>query len=163
MPMLEPKFAKRFINIDKAMQAGFELYFNLHFTDEFSFLSDLAYTYGQNQVFDEPLPQVVPLTGHLSLNYDKGRYWFNLKSRLVAEQDRIAESFGETVSPGFATFDLSAGIKPFKNFSLGAAVLNLFDNAYYEHLNFSYNNSDLLSGRIYEPGRNFTLYINYSF
>lgn len=163
MPMLEPKFAKRFINIEQAMQTGFELYFNVHFTEEFSFLSDLSYTYGQNQELDEPLPQIVPLTGHLSLNYDKGKYWFNLKSRLVAEQDRIAESFGETVSPGFVTFDLSAGIKPFPNFSVGAAVLNLFDTAYYEHLNFSYNNSDLLSGRIYEPGRNFTLYVNYNF
>ena len=163
MPMLEPKFAKRFINIDEALQTGFELFFNVHFTDELSFLSDLAYTYGQNRNLDEPLPQIMPLTAHLSLNYDKGKYWFNVKSRLVAEQDRIAESFGETVSPGFVTFDLSAGIKPFEHFSVGAAVLNLFDTAYYEHLNFSYLNSDVLSGRIYEPGRNFTLYINYNF
>jgi iron complex outermembrane receptor protein len=163
MPMLEPKFAKRFINVDKANQAGFELYFNVHFTESLSFLSDLAYTYGQNQELDEPLPQIVPLTGHLSLNYDKDNYWINLKSRLVAEQNRISTSFGETVTPGFATFDLSAGLKPFKGFSVGAAVLNIFDTDYYEHLNFSYRNSDLLNGRIYEPGRNFTLYVTYSF
>ena len=163
MPMLEPKFAKRFINVDKAMQTGFELYFNVNFTEEFSFLSDLAYTYGQNHELDEPLPQIVPLTGHLSLNYDKKNYWFNFKSRWVAEQNRISESFRETVTPGFVTFDLSAGVKPFKGFSVGAAVLNIFDTAYYEHLNFSYRNSDLLGGRIYEPGRNFTLYINYNF
>jgi iron complex outermembrane receptor protein len=67
------------------------------------------------------------------------------------------------VTPGFATFDLSAGLKPFKGFSVGAAVLNIFDTDYYEHLNFSYRNSDLLNGRIYEPGRNFTLYVTYSF
>ena len=163
MPMLEPTFAKRFINVDKANQAGFELYFNVHFTEAFSFLSDLAYTYGQNQELDEPLPQIVPLTGHLSLNYDRDNYWINLKSRLVAEQNRISTSFGETVTPGFAAFDLSAGVKPFKGFSVGAAVLNIFDTDYYEHLNFSYRNSDLLSGRIYEPGRNFTLYLTYSF
>lgn len=163
MPNQEPIYAKRFINVDEAFQTGFELYFNVNFTEEFSFLSDLAYTYGQNQVLDEPLPQIVPLTGHLSLNYDKQKYWFNLKSRLVAEQDRIAESFGETVTPGFTTVDFSAGVKPFKGFSIRAAVLNIFDTAYYEHLNFSYRNSNLMSGRIYEPGRNFTLYINYTF
>ncbi len=81
----------------------------------------------------------------------------------MAEQNKISTSFGETVTPGFTTFDLSAGVKPFKGFSVGAAVLNIFDTDYYEHLNFSYRNSDLLSGRIYEPGRNFTLYITYSF
>ena len=81
----------------------------------------------------------------------------------MAVQDRFADSFGETVTPGFVTFDLSAGVKPFDNFSIGVAVLNMFDTAYYEHLNFTYRNADLLNGRIYEPGRNFTLYINYNF
>ncbi|MEN8125239.1 MAG: TonB-dependent receptor [Bacteroidota bacterium] len=163
MPTVEPIYAKRFINIDKAIQTGFEMFFNYHITSEFSFLSDLSYTYGQNKDFDEPLPQVTPLTAHLSLNYDKEKYWFNLKSRLVAEQDRISETFKEKQTPGFALFDFSAGFKPIKGFTVGAAVLNIFDTAYYEHLNFSYKNSDLLSGRIYEPGRNFTIYLNYSF
>jgi iron complex outermembrane receptor protein len=99
----------------------------------------------------------------LGLRYDGSSYWLNLRSRLVAEQDRISETFGEVPTPGFATFDLSAGYTPWPGFAIGGAVLNLFDTAYYEHLNFSYRNSDLLEGRIYEPGRNFTVYINYSF
>ncbi|NOQ91844.1 MAG: TonB-dependent receptor [Flavobacteriaceae bacterium] len=163
MPTVEPVFAKRFINIDKAMQTGFEVYFNYHITSSLSFLSDLAYTYGENKDFDEPLPQITPLTAHLGLNYDKEKYWFNLKSRLVDNQDRISKTFKETETPGFATFDFSAGVKPMKGLTVGAAVLNIFDKAYYEHLNFSYKNSDIMSGRIYEPGRNFTLYLNYSF
>jgi len=163
MPMLEPKFTKRFINVEDAMQTGFEFYFNYHFTPELSFLSDLSYTYGQNKELDEPLPQLMPLTAHLSLNYDKEKYWFNVKSRMVAEQDRIALSFGETVTPGYTTLDLSAGFRPFEKFSVGGSVLNIFDKAFYEHLNFSYSNSDLSEGRIYEPGRNFTIYINYTF
>lgn len=163
MPMQEPRFAKRFVNVDNAMQTGFEFYFNYRFTEALSFLSDIAYTYGQNKDLDEPLPQIVPLTGHLSLNFEKQKYWVNLKSRLVAEQDRIAESFGETVTPGFATLDVSGGYKPFTDFTIGAAILNVFDTAYYEHLNFAYRNSNTNAGRIYEPGRNFTIYINYSF
>ena len=95
--------------------------------------------------------------------YDKEKYWFNLKSRLVDEQTRVAESFREVETSGFTTFDFSAGFKPLKGFTVGAAVLNIFDKAYYEHLNFSFKNSNLLSGRIYEPGRNFTIYLNYNF
>ena len=163
IPMLEPQFAKRFINVDNAMQAGFEIFFNYNFNSDFSFNSDISYTYGQNKDFDEPLPQINPLTAHLSLKYEKEKYWVNLRSRLVDEQTRIAESFKEEETPGFTTFDVSAGFKPFKGFTVGGAILNIFDKAYYEHLNYSYINSDLLSGRILEPGRNLTLYLNYSF
>lgn len=163
MPTVPPVFAKRFVNIDKAYQTGFELYFNYNITKNLKFLSDLSYTYGENTDFDEPLPQITPLTAHLTLNYDKEKYWFNLNSRLVDNQDRIATSFGEEQTPGFATFDFSAGYKISNGFTIGGAVLNIFDKAYYEHLNFSYQNSNLLSGRIFEPGRNFTIYINYNF
>lgn len=163
MPTVPPVYAKRFINIDKAMQTGFEFYFNYNFTNSFSFLSDVSYTYGQNKDFDEPLPQVTPLTAHLGLKYEKEKYWFNFKSRLVDSQERISETFRENETPGFATFDISAGVKPFKGMTVGAAVLNIFDKAYYEHLNFSYINSNIMSGRILEPGRNFTIYLNYSF
>lgn len=163
MPTVPPIYAKRYINVDKAIQTGFEAYFNYHITSNLSLLSDISYTYGQNKDFDEPLPQITPLTAHLSLNFEKEKYWLNFKSRFVNEQDRIAESFREEVTPGFATFDISGGFKPINGLTVGAAVLNIFDAAYYEHLNFTYKNSNLLSGRIYEPGRNFTIYLNYNF
>lgn len=163
MPTVPPIYAKRFINIDNAMQTGFEFYLNYNITNSLSFLSDVSYTYGQNKDFDEPLPQVTPLTAHLSLKYEKEKYWINFKSRLVDSQDRISETFNETETPGFATFDISGGVKPFKGMTVGAAVLNIFDKGYYEHLNFSYKNSNIMSGRILEPGRNFTIYLNYSF
>ncbi|MDZ7615172.1 MAG: TonB-dependent receptor [Flavobacteriaceae bacterium] len=163
MPTMEPKFAKRFINLDKAYQTGFEAFFNYYLTAQLILETDISYTYGQNEDFDEPLPQVTPLTGHIGIKYDQKKYWVNLKSRLVDSQDRVAVSFGEEETPGFATFDISAGFVPFKGLSIGAAILNIFDKAYYEHLNFAYNGADLLSGRIYEPGRNFTFYATYNF
>ncbi len=163
MPNLQPQFAKRFINVDEAVQAGFEFYFNYEMTDNFEFLSDISYTYAQNKELDEPLPQITPLTAHAALKYTKNNYWLNLNSRFVAAQRRVSLSFMEPETPSFATFDFSIGIKPFKNFTLGASVLNIFDKFYTEHLNFSYINSNVLSGRIYEPGRNFTFKANYTF
>ena len=163
MPMAQPRFAKRFINIDEATQAGFEFYWNYKITDNFKFSSDISYTYAQNKEFDEPLPQITPMSAHAALKYENDNYWLNLNSRFVAAQHRVSESFLETASNDFATFDFSVGFVPIKNLTVGASVLNIFDTAYYEHLNFSYQNSDLLSGRIYEPGRNFTVKVNYKF
>ena len=163
MPSLPPKYAKRFINVDRAMQTGIEAYFNFEIIKDLRFMTDLAYTYGQNKDFDEPLPQVPPLSMHFGLNFEKEKYWLNLKTRVVAQQSRISESFMETETPGFTTLDFSAGVTLLKGLNIGGAVLNIFDTAYYEHLNFSYKNSNLLQGRIYEPGRNFTVSVNYTF
>lgn len=163
MPTVEPTHAKRFINIDKAMQTGFELYWYYNITHDLKFSSDFSYTYAKNKDFDEPLAQITPFTTNLALKYERNSYWFNLNSRFVAAQTRISESFRETASQAFQTFDFSVGYTPMKNLTVGASILNIFDTAYYEHLNFSYQNSNLLAGRIYEPGRNFTVRVNYSF
>jgi len=163
MPMAQPRFTKQFINIDKAVQSGFEFYFNYHATKNLSFNTDVSYTYAQNKEFNEPLPQVQPMTANINTVYQKKNYWLKFNSHFVARQDRIANSFAEKESPSYALFDFSAGFKPTKNLSLGASILNIFDKAYYDHLNFSYKNSNTLNGKIYEPGRNYTFYAKYSF
>ena len=163
MPTTPPIYAKQFINLDKAMQTGFEFTFNLNITDKFKFTSDLSYTYAQNQDFDEPLPQIPPFMAILGLKFEERNYFFALSSRLVTKQDRISTSFMEQESPSFTTVDFRAGYEPVSGLSIGAALLNIFDVAYYEHLNYSYKNSNVLSGKIYEPGRNFTLFVKYSF
>ncbi len=163
MPMAQPHFTKQFINIDKAVQSGFEFYFNYQATDNLRFNSDVSYTYAQNKDFNEPLPQIQPMTANVNGIYEKDSYWFKLNAHFVARQNRVSTSFMEQESPSYALFDFSTGFKPTKNLSIGASVLNIFDKAYYNHLNFSYKNSNTLSGKIYEPGRNFTFYAKYKF
>lgn len=163
MPKVPPIYAKQFINLEKAAQTGFEFTFNVRATKDLTFTSDFSYTWAQNLDLDEPLPQIPPFMALLGLNYEKDKYFLALKSRIVAKQTRVSESFMEDESPGFSTLDFRAGYKPIQGLSVGVAVLNIFDTTYYEHLNYSYKNSNILSGKIYEPGRNFTVYIKYSF
>ncbi|MCK5816045.1 MAG: TonB-dependent receptor [Flavobacteriaceae bacterium] len=163
MPTTPPIYTKQFINIDKAEQVGFEFSFDVKATERIKFTSNFSYTKAENLDFDEPLAQIPPFTAILGVEFNKDKYWVALSSRLVAEQNRISTSFMEEETPGFGTLDLRVGFEPLKNFSIGAAVLNIFDTTYYEHLNFSYANSNTLMGKIYEPGRNFTTYIKYKF
>ncbi len=163
MPTTPPVVAKQFINVDKATQTGFEFTFNVKASEKLSFTSDVSYTRAQNKDFDEPLPHIPPFKANLGAKYEGNNYWVLVSSRLVAAQDRISTTFMEEKTPGFGTLDLRVGFEPYTGLSIGAAVLNIFDKAYYEHLNFSYQNSNTLSGRIYEPGRNFTTYIKYKF
>ncbi len=162
MPQQEPRFARRYQNIDAARQAGLELSARYEVVSHLTVSGTLAYTYAQNLDWDEPLPEVPPMAGTLGLDYQRRRWWAGVEGRFVAQQERISTAFGEAATPGFAVVNLRAGVEPVRGFTIGAAVLNLFDQAYYEHLNRVYRNMTE-TGRIYEPGRNVTFFVKYGF
>ena len=158
-----PMAPRQFQNVE-AYQYGFTALLAAYLTPELRFHADFSLTKAYNLSLDEPLAQVAPATGHVGLKYQRGKYWFDLRSELVAAQNDFSPSFGETATPGHITYDFRAGWQPNKHLSVGAAVLNLTDAAYYNHLNFAFRNNGTLNGRrIYEPGRNFSFYLKYRF
>ena len=83
---------------------------------------------------------------------------------MVSKQDNISRSFGESETDGYQTLDIRLGVKPIKNITLGVAVINALDEAYNNHLNFSFTNqADFGSTPITEPGRNFSAFLQYKF
>jgi len=163
MPTMPPIYSKQFINIDKASQTGFEFNMDYKASKNLKFTSSISYTKAENEDLNEPLPQIPPFMAILGAKYENSKYWFAINTRLVAKQNRISNSYMETVTPGFGTMDFRAGFEPIHNLTVGFAALNIFDKAYYEHLNYSFKGSNTLSGKILEPGRNFTTYIKYKF
>ncbi len=158
-----PQAPKQFWNV-QAYQYGTDVFYSYNIMDELLFKTDLALTKAYNETLDEPLAQVAPLMTHFILKYETEKYWADFRSEMVATQKDYAPSFNETETPGHTTFDLRVGYKPNKHLTLGAAVLNLTDEAYYNHLNFAFKNADELNGqRIYEPGRSFSVYLKYKF
>jgi iron complex outermembrane receptor protein len=157
MPCMEPKFAKRFQNIDRARQLGFEAQLSGKLYRNISYRAGAGYTRAENVDWNEPLPEIPPLQGELALRYThrSGNYWGEFNSRLAAKQDRIAASFGETDTPGFTVFNFLAGFKPLRFLEFNLGILNIFDVTYYEHLNRRYKNMPEKEV-LYEPGRNIT-------
>ena len=152
MPGTEPLYSKRFINIDKAWQSGFEAELGYHFTKALSANIGGYYTHAQNVDFDEPLAEIPPFTGLASVRFEKKKYWTEFKGRFVAGQDRVSASFDESVSPGFNVFDFLAAYTPVQNLDLTLTLRNIFDQNYFEHLSRPYQNQTE-SGMLYEPGR----------
>lgn len=163
MPTTPPVVAKQFVNVDKAYQTGFEFNFDYVLSNFLKLKSEVSYTYAQNKDFNEPLPQIMPLTNRLNLAYQKKNYWFNVEAKIVASQNRISTTFLEIATSGYILLNFRTGIKLKNKFEIGAATLNILDKSYVSHLNFSFKNANLLAGRILEPGRNFTVYLNYKF
>ena len=164
MPNQKPEFTKVFANIEDASKTGFEVAAKLQMFNDYYFQTEVAYVKTENKDFDESLPLNPPFTSKISMGVDKEKYWAKAQYNVVSTQKDIAPSFGETETEGYQTFDIKLGVKPFKNFTLGVACLNVFDENYINHLNFSYKNqADLPMVRIHEPGRNFTAFLQYKF
>ncbi len=161
MPNAQPKFARRFVNIDAAEQVGGELQLSYQWFPQFKTFGSLAYTRAQNLDWNEPLAEVPPLETQLGAKYESELAWTELRIRMVAEQNRVSTQFGENTTPGFTTVDLRAGMQPLKGLNIGVGVLNIFDVNYFEHLNRTFRNMSAQSV-IYEPGRNVTVFLKYS-
>jgi iron complex outermembrane receptor protein len=161
-PWLEPKFAKRYVNVEDAFQAGWEVSADYLLTHALKFHGQFAYTYAQNQSWDEPISRIPPMEGSVRLSYEKPIWWVAAEGRFVAGQNRVATSFGEVETPGFSLFNLRAGVKPLKGLVLALTVENIFDIDYVEFLNWSFNKL-IADGLVKEPGRNISVYLKYSF
>lgn len=162
MPTQNPKVSRRFVNLDKAEQMGFEFHAGIQLLRGLNLSGNVAYTYAQNLDWNEPLPEVAPLEATLTLHYERKIWWAELRGRLVSEQTRVSQIFGEPATPGFETLDFRAGVEPLPGLTLGLGVLNLFDATYWEHLNRAYVNMPE-QGILYEPGRNATVMLKYAF
>ncbi len=155
-------FARRFVNIDRAFQTGIELTGQVEIVSHFTTYGSLSYTYAQNLSWQEPIAEIPPMEAILGARYERSIWWTDLRARFVAMQDRVALSFDESTTPGFATLDFRAGVQPLPDLSVGASVLNMLDQQYREHLNRVYRNAPE-QGVIFEPGINVAFFVRYEF
>ncbi len=145
---------RQFINIDRALMTGFEVSLEQNLPYHLDLQVGMAYTYGKNLVVDEPLPEIAPLdiriglSGHFVGNDLRPEILF----RHVIKQERVAESYGETMTPGFSTFDLKLTYDILRIVHVAGGIRNLFDVTYYEHLSRSVRDTTVRP--MYAPGRN---------
>lgn len=162
---------KQFSNIDLAVFRGVELgYSNLFFdklltsvtasyTDAY-FPFTTKYLITNGQVVDEielkndPLPEIPPFESTLSLAYRMfhDKLIPKMSLRVVASQHNTSDAYYEPSTLGFSVLNFSLNYKPVRYVNFAAGVNNLFNKAYYEHLNRKIVGSSL---NLFEPGRSF--------
>ncbi|MDR3111834.1 MAG: TonB-dependent copper receptor [Elusimicrobiota bacterium] len=150
---------------------GSEFGINYEITQEVKAKTSLSYSYGKNESDNNPLPQIPPLEGKISLIYDTEKWQTGLIWRLTAKQDRVSINQGNVVGKDFSESDafniLSANVSVLlrEHIKLSIGIDNIFDTAYYEHLNLAGNSNWGFSAneKIYEPGRIFWLKLNVDF
>jgi len=100
------------------------------------------YTFGRNEIDQEPLSRIPPSQGVLGLRrrWCEGREWFDVYAWMAREQDRLSARDATDVrripadgTPGYVTLNLRYGrmISPRQRLSL--VVNNIFDEQYRVH------------------------------
>lgn len=168
MPNVEPVHPKVFRNMDDAYKTGFEVGFGFDFYNNFHFNADVAYVYTRNDDLKESLPLTSPLRSNFELSYNNNKFYTGIFYKYVARQNELATSFGELQpTPSYGIFDVKANYNLTKNLNIGAAVLNVFDKFYFDHLNFAFRNQDAnnlsMMERLSDPGINASVFVKYSF
>lgn len=144
---------RQFINVDQAIKTGFELSFIQKIGWGIQHQVMVAYTYGENLSANEALPEIAPL----DLRYAVTGSHFNdklltaFRIRHVMAQNKVSPSFGENATPKFTIVDVDASYAFHSKISFKLGVQNLFDQAYYEHLNRPFGPERT---PLFAPGRN---------
>lgn len=162
---------KEFYNADHVYLYGFEAKYASPADYKFGITAVAAATFGVNpgaiqyivkdkQVVDEqivkndPLPEIPPFESSLTINYKffDNRLKPEFSVRMTARQASISEAFYENETPGFITANFKVNYIFNEMLSVNGGVNNIFNKAYYEHLNRRIIGSNL---PLYEPGRMF--------
>ena len=166
-PDLNPKMpsapgVRQYDNLDRASISGFELSLQQALPWRIRARIDAAAQFGKNIENGETLPEIPPvdLRANLLGNYFKDKLRPSIHVRYVLKQSRISTEFGESATPAFWLTDLDITYDLFQWLSLSGGIRNLFDMAYYEHLNRSISGT---GHPIYNPGRNIYLSLSASF
>jgi iron complex outermembrane receptor protein len=164
---------KKFENIDNAWLYGFEFTWFSPAKKPFGGSLIAAYTAGINPkavnyivengqvvgsetVINDPLPEIPPFETNIRFHYNlfDNKLKPEIHLRFVAPQNRISKAYDEQTTPGFFTAGINANYTVSKYLSFTGGISNIFDNAYYEHLNRRIIGS---KAPLYEPGRIFYL------
>ncbi len=148
---------KQYINLSNALLYGGELVATWKPWEHATFTSATSVSIGLDDE-KSPLPFIPPLKSITGFKYHLKGYQFNFNYTFAMAQNLVnTEKYGELPSKAFHVFDAGIG----KKFELGKQSLqtslrveNLFDVAYYEHL-------DVM--KIPRQGRNFVLHLTYLF
>lgn len=115
---------------------------------------------GVTSLENDPLSEIPPLEANLTFRYTflDNAVIPKVSVRAVGRQDRASEAFNEPETPGFITASAGLSWRFNRYFTATGGVNNIFDKAYYEHLNRRIVGG---GGNLYEPGRIF--YVNLIF
>lgn len=117
---------------------------------------------GDTLLTNDALSEIPPFEATVNVHYKffNGNLVPSISARFVADQNHTSMAFYENKTPGFALLNCAVSYKFLKYFEVQASVSNVFDRAYYEHLNRKIIGT---KANYYEAGRVFAIQLKATF
>jgi iron complex outermembrane receptor protein len=164
IPGIMNSLARSYENVDARMY-GSEFQAGLSLTRHFSFSTSISYVRGKQTaipaegIVSTNLAEIPPLSARAQLRFDNGQFWAEAEGVFAAAQNQVNADLQESTTPGYGIANVRLGLNV-KGLRLWVGLNNVFDGYYAEHMSFQ--RDPFRSGvRVYEPGRNFFLNIEY--
>ena len=154
--------ARIYKNVDATIW-GYEISAQKNITSNVKTTLNLNYTHGDDDTQNRPLPQIMPLSGDISLEYKTSSLNYGIRANFADTQDNFDSRVLDTGrTGGYTVYDIYAGFEPTENIRFTMGVSNFTDKRYATHLN-STNSIDSSADRVDEPGRSFWGSLIYDF
>lgn len=143
-------------------EAEWQVWGGLSVLGNFTWLNGEVETYPTSDpvLVSEPMDRLMPPSGRVAIRWEQGdRYWVEVGCRMAAKQDKLStrdQSDTQRIppggTPGYAVFDLRAGVRVNESLMLSAGIENVSDEDYRIH-----------GSGLNEAGRNMVVAIEQSF
>ncbi len=156
--------ARSYANTDARLWGG-EVEFSYAPLRRFFVAGSLSWLRGEKDadparhIHSTTLGEVPPLSSRLLVRYDSGRFFAEGEGVITGAQNRVDADLLEGTTPGWQILNLRLGAT-LGGFRIQAAVDNVFDRLYTEHL-ANARDPFRTGARVYEPGRRFIATVIY--
>ena len=154
--------ARVYKNVDATLW-GYELSLSRSLSQNVKAQFNLNYTNGNDDTQNRPLPQMMPLSGTIVLDYESISSNYGIRLNFSDSQDRFDSRVLDTgKTSGYTTIDLFAGFEFAPGMDLNFGISNITDKRYSSHLSNA-NVIDASATKVDEPGRSIWGSIIYDF
>jgi iron complex outermembrane receptor protein len=170
---------KQFENIKQTILYGFECGLSAEPVTGMKVSLNVGYTYayfpgiekillesgqavGTEILINDPVPEMPALESNFRFSHLFSGWHIepSIEIRAVASQNQVSEASYEAGTPGYIIPNIGLAWQPSKAVRIMAGVNNLFNKAYYDHLNRRIIGT---GGNFYEPGRSLFVNLKISF
>ena len=154
--------ARVYKNVDATIW-GYEFSLSRDLTQNVKTKLNLNYTNGNDDTQNRPLPQIMPLSGNIVIDYQTLSSNFGMRLNFSDSQDRFDSRVLDTgETGGYTTIDLFAGFELAPGMDLTFGISNITDKRYSSHLSNA-NVLDASATKVDEPGRSIWGSVIYDF
>jgi len=149
-----PQAFRRYESIGAVLLKGMEIDCS-YFLDNWKFRATYRLQLGNSQSLKESLPWMAPMELTTQIHWENDQTWAEIGSRFAARQTNLSYTiFIEDQTPGFAVFDIRAGLSVGGGVVLLGGIENIFDKYYWEYSSV---------GNLPSVGRNMYINVGISF